>query len=205
MENHKRQFHFRPDVNPKTQRKIKKHGPTYNQLVDAYGVVPMHRYAPPPFILFILRNYFTKLIGIHHPIELVTIITLYYHQSFKRTCLGCFTECRVLYTNHCKHTMCQSCLFYYHQCPQCQQYLRNLTGTGDYLFLKDLTGKTTTMIVDLNTFTVDDFISLYEIIFGHRSVRIIFAGGVLVEGKTLKDYRLSNGSTLHVVMKLRGD
>ncbi|KAK3939297.1 ubiquitin C [Diplogelasinospora grovesii] len=85
-----------------------------------------------------------------------------------------------------------------------------LSALGEHkfiqIFVRTLTGKTIT-IDDVNL--RDQVWRLKESIQNKEGIpanqqRLIFAGKQLEDGRTLRDYNLSSGSTLHLVLRLKG-
>lgn len=76
------------------------------------------------------------------------------------------------------------------------------------IFLKTLTGKTLsiTIPISLSDITIDDFKRIIQNIEGIPidQQRLIFAGMQLENDFTLQHYNLLNGSTVHLVLRLRG-
>ena len=74
------------------------------------------------------------------------------------------------------------------------------------IFVKDLDGRTFTLDVSPND-TVLDVKLMYEEMTGSEPEerRLIFAGKHLEYYRTLADYDIWEGSTLHFVLRLRGD
>jgi len=73
------------------------------------------------------------------------------------------------------------------------------------IFIKTLTGRTVTIIVD-----PDDTIAQVKQKFFEKDAvpideqRLIFGGHELVDDKTLKDYSIARDNTLHLVLRLPG-
>ncbi|KAK7452162.1 hypothetical protein VKT23_020790 [Stygiomarasmius scandens] len=79
-------------------------------------------------------------------------------------------------------------------------------GNGFQVFVRTLTGKTVTFQVD----PLDTVLDLKSSIQDKEGIpleqqRLIFSRKQLEDGKTLSSYSIRHGSTIHVVVRLRGD
>ena len=77
--------------------------------------------------------------------------------------------------------------------------------TNLQIFVKDLDGTTLTFNVTSATTTEE----LKSLIFDKKNYpiiqqRIVYSGKELIDGQTLEDKNISNQSTLHMVIRLRG-
>lgn len=74
------------------------------------------------------------------------------------------------------------------------------------VFVKNLSGKTLTIDVDLERYTVLD---VKRVIEDREKIepeaqRLIYCGKVLEDASLLKEYKVGNHATLHLVVRLNG-
>ena len=78
-------------------------------------------------------------------------------------------------------------------------------GPGYQIFVKTLTGK----VISLEVHSAYSIELLKEIIFEKENIRrdqqrLVFSGKQIEDNRTLSDYAIEEGSSIHLIMRLRG-
>ena len=82
----------------------------------------------------------------------------------------------------------------------------DVTYGGMQIFIKTLTGRTLTIDVPPNEIIYDLKYKIWDKVPDHHpnTMRLIFAGKMLEDLRTLSDYNVEKESTIHMVLRLRG-
>ena len=75
------------------------------------------------------------------------------------------------------------------------------------VFVKDLVGRTHTIDVDDENTTTEEMKLLVQrkALVPEAQQRLIFGGKQMEDGRVMRAYRLQRESTIHLVLRLRGD
>lgn len=113
------------------------------------------------------------------------------------------------YINKCGHWLCASCFTNINKCPLCTiliDYDTISTKGGSTIFIKTLSGATTSIVIDLENTTYNELVKLYTMKTQlYRPDHFVCAGKALNNNSSLLEQNVQNYRTIHYIDRLRGD